>query len=397
MTQFKTSIITAKGHALMAKLLNNQGTAKFTKVVTSDTVYEDEQLEALTDISAIKQSVLVSNVTVTNSSTVTVEVAIENSELTQGYYLNSIGLYAQDPTAGEILYSVTTAEQNAFIPAFNSVTSTGLIIKLITSVSNSDNVSLEINPAATMTREDTVTLISEMMPVKTINGLKPNDEGGVTVTAGGINLLHNTNDFSFYWHANGATVTKETLDGESVLHIVQKNDGTSNGSIAGFYFGAPKNIFLGQDYVVSLDFKGVGSIGRMSGENGGENHFAADEWSRIFQISTCVNVGSAICVYGNSGLGDIDIYVRRVMVEHGRIPHDYQLPVVTSVGGQYPDATTGDIDTSGYAKQSKDNVFSGQNDFSVAPTVSGSPIITKIDYDALVKRVAALEGGTVNE
>lgn len=138
----------------MAKLLNNQGTAKFTRVVTSDAVYKDEQLEALTAISSIKQSALVSNVTVTNASTVTVEAAFENTKLTQGYNVNTIGLFAQDPTAGEILYSVTPASQNAYMPAFNSVTSSGLLCKLVTVVSNSAQVDLTIDPAATVTRAD---------------------------------------------------------------------------------------------------------------------------------------------------------------------------------------------------------------------------------------------------
>lgn len=40
------------------------------------------------------------------------------------------------------------------MPAFNSVTSTGLTVTLITTVSNSSNVSLTINPAATVTQED---------------------------------------------------------------------------------------------------------------------------------------------------------------------------------------------------------------------------------------------------
>lgn len=154
MAQFKTSIITKQGHELMAKLLNNEGNAKFTKVVASDTVYKDEQLEALTAISSIKQTSLVTNVKVTNAATIEVRAPFENTTLTQGYYINTIGLYAQDPTAGEILFSVTCAIQNAFMPAFNSVTSTGLTVTLVTTVSNSSNVTLEIAPAATVTHED---------------------------------------------------------------------------------------------------------------------------------------------------------------------------------------------------------------------------------------------------
>lgn len=154
MAQFTTTIITKKGHALMAKLLNNEGNAKFTKIVASDTVYKVDQLENLTAISGIKQTSLVTNVKVMNDATISVRAPFDNTELTQGYYINTLGLYAQDPTAGEILFSVACATQNAFMPAFNSVTSSGLVATLVTTVSNSSNVTLKISPAATVMHED---------------------------------------------------------------------------------------------------------------------------------------------------------------------------------------------------------------------------------------------------
>src|SRR5690606_41136345 len=82
------------------------------------------------------------------------EGAITNIELTTGYYLRAVGLYALDPREGEILYSVTIAETPDYVPAYNGLTSTGIFLKLLTTVSNAANVSVDVDPAAVATVED---------------------------------------------------------------------------------------------------------------------------------------------------------------------------------------------------------------------------------------------------
>ncbi len=46
--EFKQSVITNKGRALMAKLLSGKTVAQFTRIAVSSQVYTDGQLAALT-------------------------------------------------------------------------------------------------------------------------------------------------------------------------------------------------------------------------------------------------------------------------------------------------------------------------------------------------------------
>lgn len=151
MANFKTTIITQKGHALIAKLEAGTATSNFKKICTSDYDYSslsNSQLEELTSIRDTKQTILPDKISVINKATVKVSGTLTNTELTTGYYIRTIALYAVDPDEGEILYSITPSTLSDFIPPNNGVTSSGVIIDLLTTVSNAENVSIDVDPNA---------------------------------------------------------------------------------------------------------------------------------------------------------------------------------------------------------------------------------------------------------
>lgn len=66
--------------------------------------------------------------------------------------MRMLGLYAVDPDEGEILYAVTREiSGNCYLPAYNGTTLSGVNIQLVTTVGNSENISLETDPAAVAT------------------------------------------------------------------------------------------------------------------------------------------------------------------------------------------------------------------------------------------------------
>ena len=68
-----------------------------------------------------------------------------------------MGLYANDPDDGEILYavaSVSSSDKGAYMPPYNNLTVSGAYFKLVTTVSNADNVSLQVDQAAVATVGD---------------------------------------------------------------------------------------------------------------------------------------------------------------------------------------------------------------------------------------------------
>ncbi|MGH2110127.1 phage tail protein [Aerococcus urinaeequi] len=154
MAEFKRVVITRNGQTLMAKLMSGTGTVEFTKIGVSSTTYTDTQLESLTSLSGVKQTAPITNIARNNNASVTVEGAISNEELTVGYYMQTIGLYAKDPDAGEILYAVTTASVAGYMPPFNNRTPSGAQFKLTTTVGNAENVTLQIDPSAVATIGD---------------------------------------------------------------------------------------------------------------------------------------------------------------------------------------------------------------------------------------------------
>lgn len=154
MAEFSKLIITAKGQTLIAKILAGSHGVEFTKIVASSDVYSIEDLEGIDAIIA-KQTTMISRIEQTNDVAVKIEGAFNNTELTEGYYMRTIGLYAVDPDEGEILYAVTVETSgNCYMPAYNGVTVSGAYVQLISTIGNAENVSLEVDPAAVATIRD---------------------------------------------------------------------------------------------------------------------------------------------------------------------------------------------------------------------------------------------------
>lgn len=182
MAQYSKLVITKKGQALQAKMIAGTGSVQFTKVCASSTQYSIEQLEALTALTNIQQTSLVSKVTVTNSVGIKIETAFSNADLKTGYYMRTLGLYAVDPDVGEILYSVCIeTTNNCYIPPYNGVTLTGAYIQMYQTVGNADSVSLEVDAGATATIGDVKALEAEIADLKAFVGMTDDDIYGVEV------------------------------------------------------------------------------------------------------------------------------------------------------------------------------------------------------------------------
>ena len=182
MVQYSKLTLTAKGAALNAKMIAGQTGFTFTKVCASDTTYTEAQLPNLTSLSGIKQTSLVSKVTRSNNVTITIETAFTNASLSTGYYMRTLGLYALDPTEGEVLYAVCVANSdNCYMPPNNGVTSTGAYIKMVQTVGNASSVSMTVDPGAVATIGDIEALEAEIADLKGFVGYTDDDIYGVEV------------------------------------------------------------------------------------------------------------------------------------------------------------------------------------------------------------------------
>ena len=182
MAQYSKLVLTDDGQALMAKMIAGTGNIDFTKICSSSTQYTESQLQSLTVLKNVKQTTLVSKVTRTNEVAIKIEAAFSNVDITTGYYMRTLGLYAVDPDKGEILYAaciVTT--NNCYMPPYNGVTVSAAYIQLYTTVGNSESVSLEVNPGAYATIGDIQALEAEIADLKALVGYTDGDIYGVEV------------------------------------------------------------------------------------------------------------------------------------------------------------------------------------------------------------------------
>lgn len=199
MAEFKRVVITRKGQALMAKLMSGSGTTHFTAIKVSDSSFNEDQLEGLTSIGNVKQTVSISKVGRTNNVAAEVEGAISNTNLTVGYYMRTLGLYAQDPDEGEILYAVTIASQAGYMPPFNGKTTSGAFFRITTTIGNADNLNVQVNPSAVATIGE----INDLQ--KQIDAMKKADELKIKA----IELENNSRTIHLVSH-NGTAISDHT-------------------------------------------------------------------------------------------------------------------------------------------------------------------------------------------
>lgn len=179
MAEFKKLITTNKGRELISKLIAGTSTVQFTRAALSSAKYTDDQVPMLTVLTGIQQQTEISKVTRLNNASVKMEVAFSNAAVAVGYSLNTIGVYAQDPDEGEVLYAVANASVAGYVPPYNGLTVSGVFLTLTTTVSNADNVILEVDPAAVATIGDIQALEAEIADLQAYIGYTDNTVFGV--------------------------------------------------------------------------------------------------------------------------------------------------------------------------------------------------------------------------
>ncbi len=183
MGAFNNAVITAKGTALLAKVIAGKTKLTFTKIAVGDQKLSGD-LAKLTSIT-IKQSAKVASIVQQNSSNVKVSVSIANNDLKAGYYVRSIGLYATDPDDEEILYSVSAADESSatadWMPPYNGIGVSSLLITLVTAVANASTVNLTVDPAAFATAAQIVDLQAQIDDLQGYIGYEEPDIYGIEV------------------------------------------------------------------------------------------------------------------------------------------------------------------------------------------------------------------------
>lgn len=159
MAQYNNAVITNKGTALLAKLQVGDATLTFTKAATGNGVHPDgEDLAAKTALTSQKQTYNISEFS-RSGATLSLKFTVTNNPgvpLATGYTITEIGIFANDPDEGEILYSIITAKtgKEDFLPAYDGETPVSVDMTYITTVSSSLTVTLEFSPENYVTHSE---------------------------------------------------------------------------------------------------------------------------------------------------------------------------------------------------------------------------------------------------
>lgn len=152
-------VITKKGLALQAKV--EAGTVlKFTKMALGSGKPTD--LATATALASLKQNLAIASKGV-NNNTCIVYATGTNIGVTTAYQASELGLYAQDPDLGEILYAVTTDDTPDTVPSNSSATVITQRIGLAVAVSASSTVSVVLSTTGFITAADAENIAYDVM------------------------------------------------------------------------------------------------------------------------------------------------------------------------------------------------------------------------------------------
>lgn len=159
MSNFSKFYLTRKGIDLQTKLQSGS-TLKFTRVAVGDGIVNDPAtLIDLENLVQYRASYNINDITNKGDGTSIIQTIITNKNLDEGFFLREIGVFADDPDLGEILYCVTNTGQYAdYLPA-KTLNSVDIILEIITVVGNAENVVIEIDDSLVyVTRKEFLSL-----------------------------------------------------------------------------------------------------------------------------------------------------------------------------------------------------------------------------------------------
>ena len=143
---FADNAITALGEDLISKALVGQQ-IKFTRIVLGDGYMPAAQSpQTMTDVVSPRVDVPITKCELNTSGDAVVGGRWDNSQQDEGFYWRELALYAEDPDAGEILYSYGNSGGTAeYIPAAKA-TLVEKLIDVITFVGYASDVTAVFDP-----------------------------------------------------------------------------------------------------------------------------------------------------------------------------------------------------------------------------------------------------------
>lgn len=161
MSEYNKTILTNAGIDLARRANKGVATFQLTRGVSSTENLSGktiEELQNLTQLPSVQQSVILSDVvnTTDNPDTVLgIRMTFDNQNLKTGYNVHTVGIYAKEPGKSEILYGVATAKTPEYIPDFGEQTLFKFDFLMYLVIGRADKVTVQVSPDDVYRKKDT--------------------------------------------------------------------------------------------------------------------------------------------------------------------------------------------------------------------------------------------------
>lgn len=161
MSEYNKTILTNAGIDLARRANKGVATFQLTRGASSTDNLSGktiEELQNLTQLPSIQQSVSLSDVagTTDNPDTVIgIRMTFDNQNLSTGYNVHTVGVYAKEPGKDEILYGVATAKTPEYIPDFREQMLFKFDFLMYLVIGRTDKVTVQVSPDDVYLKKDT--------------------------------------------------------------------------------------------------------------------------------------------------------------------------------------------------------------------------------------------------
>ncbi|WP_326514775.1 gp53-like domain-containing protein [Clostridium intestinale] len=146
MSTFGGIYFTNKGRMLQSKVQTGNNLLKFTRIVLGDGTLGSQSISDLNTVIHEIKSLQINKLKILTEGKVVVGGVFTNQDLASGFFWRELGLYANDPDIGEILYCYGNAGNLAeYIPGVNGSDIFEKNIQVVASIGNASNVSAVID------------------------------------------------------------------------------------------------------------------------------------------------------------------------------------------------------------------------------------------------------------
>ena len=157
-----TTIVTDKGLALQNKQVNGADLT-LTKVLAGSGSVPMFDWRTQTEVKDFKQVLIIENITQdTTEHSYTVLVRLDNQYLDEGYNLRQIGIFADDPDEGEILFALAQLDEDKAIESAADAPGYTLQVNFVFQNNNEANIVVNYDDTKLITREGVLAITNPM-------------------------------------------------------------------------------------------------------------------------------------------------------------------------------------------------------------------------------------------